>query len=114
MDKAHRAELLRQRFKSLFPAASLVPARDKTKATKPYIPRRTEFRFVYPMGFTGGPGYVGKWVVTADEKPEPTVEPCKRRKGKAALTLIAEKWGQRHAGKPEAIGTGFRRARRPS
>lgn len=111
MDAEKRAALLRERHKAI--AGGFAFKTGPAKAPR-YVPRRTEFRFVYPMGFTGGPGYVGKWVVAADEKPEPTVAPCKRRKGKAALTLIAEKWDRRHEGKAQAIGRGFARARRPS
>lgn len=106
MDKAQRAELLRQRFKAIAgPYATRQPAKAKAKR---YVPTRTPYRFTYPMGFAGGHGIVGQWVVAADAKPELTVEPCKRRKGKAALTLIAEKWGSRHEGKPAGIGRGFR------
>lgn len=88
MDKAQRAKILRDRFKKVVGAFAFTPP--KTKKPKRYEPRRTAFRFVYPMGFAGGPGFVGKWVVRADDKPEPTVT-TKHRKGIPALTVIAAK-----------------------
>src|SRR5687768_10528187 len=108
MNANQRGELLRKRFKAI---AGVYATQPKPTKPKRYVPTRTPFQFLYPMGFSGGPGFVGKWVVKPDEKPEPMVEPCKRRKGKPALTRIAEKWANRHEGKPAAIGTGFRQPR---
>jgi hypothetical protein len=88
MDKAQRAEFLRQRFKKVVGAFGF-RASGELKP-KRYEPRRTEFRFVYPMGFQGGVGIVGKWVVTADEKTAPTVQP-RHRKGRNAIATIAAK-----------------------
>src|SRR5262245_52777856 len=88
MNAQERSELIRKRFKSMFPAS--VAPRPEPKP-KRYVPRRPAFKFVYPMGFAGGPGFVGQWVVTPNDKSK--VMPKTKRAAKVSpLTRIAEKW----------------------
>ncbi len=104
MDKQERAKIIRERFKSKVGGFAF----QKPSMAKPkrYIPTRTPFRFIYPMGFAGGPGYVGKWVVRPDDKPEPTVT-TNHRTGVPALATIAEKVTAPKLNRRHAIAEGL-------
>lgn len=88
MDKSARAQLLRERLKAIAGPFAFKPDGKKRKAR--YVPRRTAFRFVYPMGFTGGPGFVGKWVVKPDAKEDVPKLKTKRTEKPSPITKIAE------------------------
>lgn len=99
MNVEKRAELLRERYKVVAGVYASRPA--LTPKPKRYQPTRTPFRFVYPMGFTGGPNHPAQWVAKPDKKQRLMVVPCKHRKGEHALDRIARMWRPTPRGRAE-------------
>lgn len=88
MDKAQRAELLRQRFRANGGLPYVPSGRVRSK---PHVPAKpTNICLQWPEA-NRDTARAGLWMHRPDEPEKPTVT-TKRRTGVAALTKIAEKW----------------------
>lgn len=87
MDKAQRAELLRQRFKAKAGSMAYVPSGMPAKAPEPVTGRMRFGGWGFALSHRWGRT---EWLETPDPKPKPSVA-TKHRKGVPALTVIAAK-----------------------
>jgi hypothetical protein len=92
MPSTARAQLLRQRFKTLFPhAAHPIPPRPKKAVHGQRAAKRVYTWAFFNYEDTALPRDA-RWLGSPERKPEQAaVAPERRRKGQAALTVIAEK-----------------------
>jgi hypothetical protein len=94
MNREKRGQVLRERFKELFPHAYRSNGRSKPKRAQYNNSEKTKgytWAFFYRDG-TSPMELPAQWVLTKEEREEePLVAPLRRRKGKPVLTVIAEK-----------------------
>lgn len=102
MDLAQRRLLIRS---MLHARGAIVPV---PKAKRPrrvrYEPKPEKAIATFPDCEGWNPRCIPEWVKTGESVPLPTPRPNRRRKGKAALTLISEQFPRKLLRNPASFG----------